>query len=355
MKFLLKAFAIFAAFIFLVTLSFMLLKNGNVSPERPLNFLEILNDANQMKVSAVGLGKSERSKMIDGRLYRNFVQLLHTGRVVESMQDTFVTDCRVGVELTLFRDTLELGKFRIADRIGRDSIPGIWTPQNLSKINRFLKDVGVPFMACKTERPAASGQKQIFTMPQNPLERRRRKALDSAGPISNVESVSLSDAIDSVRPLVAQALDDLDGLIFPADTAIGEPLYRMVSASDSVEISFVRKACDGKNRETSRPIFLNKEQINKLESLLKDASVETYAGVSANPARGTIRLYKNSRETLSLSIVGKEFGFLEKHQKGADFEKGGFWFKHEPRELNNLLEPLESAAFVPCGENEMKQ
>lgn len=356
MKFFLKIFIALSC-LFALTVAFLFYQKGENAHEQESDFMELVKVANRMEVAAVGLGKIERSKMIDGRLYKNFVQLLHTSRVAFAPEDSFVVDCPTGARITLYKDSVPLEEFRMTTSFGREGKLGRWTPTRLTKINKFLKDVGVPFRSCEIENFDAVENRTLLTMPKL-RHRRKGKNVDSSAAVDKDSKVNIAEkmpgvnttdsVLDFLKPQVTQTLNDLDGLIFPADTALGTPLYEIAENSNRIEISFVRKSCNSNESERSDAILLDTNQIKKFSELLKNFSVETFAGTYTNPVRGEINLYKDSARVMSLWIVGKGFGFLEKHQSGADFEQGGLWFKNEPNEMNALFEPIELAAFPPC-------
>lgn len=122
-----------------------------VEAHETLPLFSLADSADHMEVLPVGIGDAVRPSTIDGRLYRNFFQLLRTTGGVESLNDSVETSCPTGLQITLFKDSLEIGKFRLADiviRLGYDK--GFWIPKKIGKINKFLNDVGIKYKPCES-------------------------------------------------------------------------------------------------------------------------------------------------------------------------------------------------------------
>lgn len=122
-----------------------------VEAHETLPLFSLADSADHMEVLPVGIGDAVRPSTIDGRLYRNFVQLLRTTGGVESLNDSVETSCPTGLQITLLKNSLEIGKFRLADiviRLGYDK--GFWIPKKIGKINKFLNDVGVKYKPCES-------------------------------------------------------------------------------------------------------------------------------------------------------------------------------------------------------------
>ena len=100
---------VFAAILCLCAVAFFVLRgtDGSVqnTPSNSVNLslFEAADSADFMIVYAVGLGEVKRKRTVDGRLYRNFVQLLRTNRMQEDLKDTFSTSCKTGVRIDFYR------------------------------------------------------------------------------------------------------------------------------------------------------------------------------------------------------------------------------------------------------------
>ena len=73
--------------------------NGDFSRHETLPLIKALDSANTMLVTPEGLGKYAKGKVIDGRTYQNFVQMLRLADAKESLQDTFHTECSTGLRV----------------------------------------------------------------------------------------------------------------------------------------------------------------------------------------------------------------------------------------------------------------
>ena len=55
-----------------------------------------------MLVTPEGLGKHAKGRVVSGRAYQNFVQMLRLADARESLLDTFHTECATGLRVQLF-------------------------------------------------------------------------------------------------------------------------------------------------------------------------------------------------------------------------------------------------------------
>lgn len=315
-------------------------------PERaPLPLLKAADSAQFMVAYAVGIGDVKRKRTIDGRLYRNFVQLLRMGRLDEDLLSIYATECKTGIRMAFYRDTTLVDEFYLSDRIGRtDGAPGVWTPKNLAKINKFLKDAGMQFMACEPlktepdysqEASALREQSAVLTMPK--LKRHKVNSNEAVtNNVNDAESNSLAPAENMNAPagldtLTTQVLKNLESIIMPMDTALGTPLQAIADSSSRMVVTLKDCPMD--------EFVLNVEQANAFRQLLKDSSFESYAGFCNCVSRGTISLYRDSTKILDLWMVGS--GFFEKHQVQGDFEQGGFWKSLAPEEMDRFFEKIK--------------
>ena len=227
---------------------------------RPL--FDVLDSANMMLVTPVGLGEHAKGRVISGRTYQNFVQLLRLADAKETLLDTFHTECATGVRIQLFHDTLSVAELRVADKIGRvgDDI-GVWEPEKpviMRKINQFIRQQGVSFRACDIK--------------------------DSATDMQGV----------------------LESMILEQDTTIRTPLYEIAKNADRAEISWGLTCTRPKKTE------LTAEQLEEFISLLRDTKRESFAGGCLCLSRATVRMFRDSVEILYLENFGDGKG-LEKH------------------------------------------
>lgn len=323
-----------------------------VETPRVLSFPEALVKADRMDVAAAGLGKIERSKMIEGRLYQNLVQMLLVSHLLyENPQDTFKADCAFGANVTLYNGADTLGRFRFTTAFGREGEVGYWTPANVIKVNKFLKDVGVPFRGCKTEIEKVaddSGKTPIISVPKFKKHHGKRgvdttDARQEANDAGQVFTLS-----DSVKKQVALAQDLLSELIFPKDTALGTPLYEIALNCNRAEVVFnCNESCQGEGHDAPKKVVLDSAQFNIYRSLLKNPTIETFAGSAMKTLRAeaVVTLYKDSAEVIELWAVGNGFGNVEKHQRGENFEQGGNWFVKESKDLDTLFALIKKLAY----------
>lgn len=264
-----------------------------------------------MLVTPVGLGEHAKGKVISGRLYKNFVQLLRQADAEESLQDTFKTECAVGLHIKLFRDTLSVAELRIAEKIGRigDDV-GVWTPKKMRTIgmaNTFLREQGINFRPC-----------------------------------SDV-SAELSDA----------PINALNDLILSADTAVGTPLYELVKDADRVVVGFTkiitRKSVSKKEdildpKHNQNRVELDSSQLRELISLLREPKKESFAGMCLCLPRAKVTFYRNSSVIMTVNVFGHDFDSLEKHPMGADFNSTGIWDSAHPEKFKAFFERVNPSA-----------
>lgn len=285
-----------------------------------LPFFGALDSANMMLVTPVGLGEHAKGKVISGRLYKNFVQLLRQADAEESLLDTFHTECATGVRVQLFHDTLSVAQLRIADKIGYvgDDI-GVWEPEKpvtMGKVNAFLRNQGVKFRPC---------------------------------PIGSAE---VSEDPDFA----------LNGMILDRDTAVGKPLYELLKDADHAIVSFTgivspkfltqkktRKKLDDAVAELQkrRNVELDFSQLQELLSLLRTPKRESFSGGCLCISRATISFYSDSVKVFNLHVIGSDYGTLEKHDLLSGFGASGIWESANPQALKAFFErikaPLEKA------------
>lgn len=255
---------------------------------RPL--FDVLDSANMMLVTPVGLGEHAKGRVISGRIYQNFVQLLRLADAKETLLDTFHTECATGVRIQLFHDTLSVAELRVADKIGRvgDDI-GVWEPEKpatMKKINQFMRNQGVSFRPCAIK--------------------------DSSTDVSGV----------------------LESMILEQDTAIRTPLYEIAKNADRAEISW------GLSCTRPRTTELTEEQLQEFISLLQNTKRESFSGGCLCLPRVTVRMFRDSVEILYLENFGDGKG-LEKHLLESDFGAGGFWESSNPQAVKAFFDRLK--------------
>ena len=255
---------------------------------RPL--FDVLDSANMMLVTPVGLGEHAKGRVISGRTYQNFVQLLRLADAKETLLDTFHTECATGVRIQLFHDTLSVAELRVADKIGRvgDDI-GVWEPEKpatMKKINQFMRNQGVSFRPCAIK--------------------------DSSTDVSGV----------------------LESMILEQDTAIRMPLYEIAKNADRAEISW------GLSCTRPRTTELTEEQLQEFISLLQNTKRESFSGGCLCLPRVTVRMFRDSVEILYLENFGDGKG-LEKHLLESDFGAGGFWESSNPQAVKAFFDRLK--------------
>lgn len=258
-----------------------------------LPFFSALDSANMMLVTPEGLGERAKGKVISGRAYQNFVQMLRLADARESLLDTFHTECATGVRVQLFLDTLSVAELRVAEKIGRvgDDI-GVWEPEKpvtMGKVNAFLRNQGVKFRPC---------------------------------PIGSAE---VSEDPDFA----------LNGMILDHDTAVGKPLYDLLKDSDHAVL------------HKRGNVELDSSQLQELLSLLRTPKRESFSGGCLCISRATISFYQDSVNTFRLHVIGSDYGTLEKHDLLSGFGASGIWESANPQALKAFFErikaPLEKA------------
>lgn len=331
---------VFAAILCLCAVAFFVLRgtDGSVqnTPSNSVNLslFEAADSADFMIVYAVGLGEVKRKRTVDGRLYRNFVQLLRTNRMQEDLKDTFSTSCKTGVRINFYKDSTLVEEFLFADKMGRNNIPGVWTPRNLGKINKFLKDVGAVFKECESEKTVEDEKSQtVFSVPE--LRSAKRRARMKMANQNSSDSTNENSLPDTVSTQVNQVLKGLGEMVFPADTALGAPLSSLAESSNRVDVSFERKGCS--------PIVLNDEQRKEFMELISRPQFETFAGQCLCGYHAKIMLYKDSSEIMELLAVGNGFSYLEKHQREGCFEQGGAWKSANPEKMDAFFARIEES------------
>ena len=293
---------------------------GESAPHETRPLFDVLDSANMMLVTPVGLGEHAKGKVISGRGYKNFVQMLSIADARESLLDTFHTECATGVRVQLFHDTLSVAQLRIADKIGYvgDDI-GVWEPEKpttMRKVNAFLRNQGVKFRPC---------------------------------PIGSAE--------ESEDPDFA-----LNGMVLDRDTAVGKPLYELLKDADHAIVSFTgivspkfltqkknKKNLDDAVAELQkrRNVELDSSQLQELLSLLRTPKRESFSGGCLCISRATISFYQDSVKTFRLHVIGSDYGTFEKHDLLSGVGASGIWESANPQALKAFFDriraPLEEA------------
>ncbi|WP_290728416.1 MULTISPECIES: hypothetical protein [unclassified Fibrobacter] len=291
---------------------------GTSHETRPL--FDVLDSANMMLVTPVGLGDHAKGKVISGRAYQNFVQLLRLADAKETLLDTFHTECATGVRVQLFHDTLSVAELRVADKIGRvgDDI-GVWEPEKpvtMRKVNAFLRNQGVKFRPCP------------------------------------IGSADVSEDPDFA----------LNGMILDRDTAVGKPLYDLLKDSEHAIVSFtgiaLPKNVTRKNKKKTIDVVaqelqkhgnveLDSSQLQELLSLLRTPKRESFSGGCLCISRATISFYQDSVKTFRLHVIGSDYGTFEKHDLLSGVGASGIWESANPQALKAFFDriraPLEEA------------
>lgn len=293
---------------------------GESAPHETRPLFDVLDSANMMLVTPVGLGDHAKGKVISGRAYQNFVQLLRLADAKETLLDTFHTECATGVRVQLFHDTLSVAELRIAEKIGRvgDGI-GVWEPEKpvtMRKVNAFLRNQGVKFRPC---------------------------------PIGSAEESEDPDFV-------------LNGMVLDRDTAVGKPLYDLLKDSERAIVSFKgiampntitrknkKKTIDVVAQELQKHgnVELDSSQLQELLSLLRTPKRESFSGGCLCLSRATISFYQDSVNTFRLHVIGSDYGTLEKHNLLSGVGASGIWESSDPQALRALFDriraPLEEA------------
>lgn len=262
--------------------------------------LSVLDSANMMLVTPVGLGDRAKGKVISGRLYENFVQMIRLADADESLLDTFSTECATGLRVQLFKDTLSVAELRIAEKIGRiGGDIGTWTPKSavvMARMITFFRGQGINFRPC---------------------------------------SVGTADQSENGEDALAQ-------LVLSSDTAVGKPLYEIVKDADRATVGFTRfitnKSDLGKPRKNK--MELDSSQLQELISLLREPQKESFAGGCLCLSKANVTFYRDSSVIMSVKVIGNDFGQLEKHP--LDLESNGMWVSAHPEKIKAFFERLDS-------------
>ena len=277
--------------------------SGDSDAKRPHEtspLLSVLDSANMTLVTPVGLGDRVKGKVISGRLYENFVQMIRLADAEESLLDTFSTECAVGLHIKLFRDTFFVSELRVAEKIGRigDDI-GTWTPKSavvMARMITFFRGQGINFRPC---------------------------------------SVGTADQSENGEDALAQ-------LILSSDTAVGKPLYEIVKDADRATVGFTRfitnKSDLGKPRKNK--MELDSSQLQELISLLREPKKESFAGGCLCLSKANVTFYRDSSAIMSVKVIGNDFRQLEKHP--LDLESNGMWVSAHPEKIKAFFERLDS-------------
>lgn len=289
--------------------------DGESSPHETKPLIEVLDSANMMLVTPEGLGEHAKGRVVSGRPYQNFVQLLRLADAKETLLDTFHTECATGVRIQLFYDTLSVAELRIADKIGYvgDDV-GVWEPEKpitMGKVNAFLRNQGVKFRPC---------------------------------PIGTAEVSEDSDFA-------------LNGMILDRDTAVGKPLYELLKDADHAIVSFTgivspkfltqkknEKKLDEAVAELQRRrnVELDSSQLQELLSLLRTPKRESFSGGCLCISRATLSFYSDSVKFFNLHVIGSDYGSLEKHDLLSGFGASGIWESANPQALRAFFERIKA-------------
>ena len=273
---------------------------GEGAPHETKPLLSVLDSANMMLVTPVGLGDRAKGKVISGRLYENFVQMIRLADADESLLDTFSTECATGLRVQLFKDTLSVAELRVAEKIGRigDDM-GMWTPKSIvvmARIITFFRSQGINFRPC---------------------------------------SVGSADQSEEGENALAQ-------LILSSDTAVGKPLYEIVKDADRATVGFTRFIAHKSDFDKPRKnkVELDSSQLQELISLLREPKSESFAGGCLCLSKANVTFYRDSSVIMSVKVIGNDFGQLEKHP--LDLESNGMWVSAHPEKIKAFFERLDS-------------
>lgn len=304
------------------------------------SLLGVTDRANMVMVASVGLGREERRKVISGRLYQNFVQLLKTNGVMDDKL-TFSDDCNTGARLEFYRDTVLVGEYRLTDRIGKDSSDGVWLPRRISKVYKFLRDQGAQLMACNsngdvsiTKLDSAENTRPDLSMPKFGKARNARKNMERDAALDSVARVAvvLSQLNSAVEENAQMALSLLDEMIMAQDTAVGEPLSSVLKKVSRMEVSFL----DSTGKEMKK-VELTAEQRDDLKTLLNRGEYETFAvtGESIFVERVRVSLYKGTENLGKLVPLNSKYGHWVKkiRQENDGLTITGHWVSVNPDAL----------------------
>lgn len=340
-----------------------------VAPAERFSLWEVAGRANMVMIAGVGLGKTERRKVVSGRLYRNFVQLLKTNGEMDDAK-TFTADCKVGARLEFYRDTILLGEFRLTNFLGQEGSLGVWKPlhstgdrfvptdensgfwkrRRMAKIYKFLRDNGVQFSRCdetaseSVEGGTAAGENgPILTMPKFGAARKARRNEERS---AVNDSVTLAAAEGSALPqdVVAESqnvLNLLDEMVLPADTAVGEALPELFKHWNRGTVDFF----DSTGRNVLKSVRLDESQVRALGELVKNTDVETY-GMSNRMfvvLHAKVTLFRDSLPEMELWEVakGNYSNLLKCPLRNGTCIIDGFWRAAEPDKIRNFFESLQ--------------
>ena len=265
---------------------------GERQPET-LPLFAALDSANMMLVTSVGLGDRAKGKVISGRLYRNFAQIIRSSEGKESFQDAFETDCATGLRILLYHDTVPVGELRITDRIGRvgDDVC-VWTPKSATttnKLNKFIKDMGVNF------RPCPTGIAEL-----------------------SMDSMNLA----------------LKSMIFDRDTALGIPVHEIAKTATRMYAAFK----DAQGHVDS--VQLNENQVKEFVEMLRDTRSESFAGMPLFKSMAYVTMWRDSVPIMKFSALGTGFESWIKFQLQEDYGRGGSWTSAQPKKIEAFFESL---------------
>ena len=270
-------------------------------PHKTKPLLSVLDSANMMLVTPVGLGDRAKGKVISGRLYENFVQMIRLADAEEFLLDTFSTECATGLRVQLFKDTLSVAELRIAEKIGRvgDDV-GTWTPKSavvMARIITFFRSQGINFRPC---------------------------------------SVGSADQSENGEDALAQ-------LILLSDAAVEMPLYEIVKDADLATVGFTRFIANKSDLGTPRKnkAELDSSQLQELISLLREPKSESFAGGCLCLSKANVTFYRDSSVIMSVKVIGNDFGKLEKHPLAL--ESNGMWVSAHPEKIKAFFDRIHSS------------
>lgn len=308
------------------------------------SLLGVTDRANMVMVASVGLGREERRKVISGRLYQNFVQLLKTNGVMDDKL-TFSDDCNTGARLEFYRDTVLVGEYRLTDRIGKDSSDGVWLPRRISKVYKFLRDQGAQLMPCGNDRESATAMdstessRPTLTMPKFGAARKAKKNLEREASVDSLvnQAVGRSKPVAGMMGETQNALKILDEMIMAQDTAVGEPLVDLLKRVNRIEVSFY----DDSTGKELKKMELTSDQMDSLKKLLSQGRYETFA------ITGDVSLVQFVRVTLfdELTNLGElvpqnqKYGhwLKKKGTKNGGYSFTGHWIPENPEALKSFF------------------
>lgn len=352
---LMKKILIVVAFLIVAGLAwFLLYSKGTLdyrtlepadSQETESTLFTVADDANMVMVASVGLGNQERRKVISGRLYRNFVQLLKTNGVMDDGLN-FSEDCNTGARLEFYSDTVLMGEFRLTDRIGKDSAAGVWLPRRISKVYKFLRDQGAQLVACGDNHANVGdllenmeNHRPTLTVPKFGETRKAKKNLERDSVRDSVArtAVDLSKLDSSVEGKAKVALSLLDEMLTPRDTAVGTPLKDLIKNVDGAEIFAVLDS-NGGDQSVAK---LTKEQLDELKSILGGGKLETFESGGRMMLPQKLKIVLRVGEEVELELVSPSFSYNYfvkriRNERGIlDF--GGVWLPKNSEALKSFF------------------